>query len=92
MGICVYARKTDENDEYVIYVCGNSPERLDTTFRIDKSVLENGLADSQSRIAVRDIVTILNTDHKGYWIAILGKIFRYYQEYNTFPDKISRES
>ena len=92
MAICVYARKTEENDEYVIYACGNSPERLYTTFKIDKTILEYGSNNPQSHIAVKDVVTILDTDNKCSWIAILGKILRYHKENNIFPDKISKES
>ncbi|MBR0142058.1 MAG: hypothetical protein IJM19_07415 [Ruminococcus sp.] len=92
MGICVYARKTEENDDYVIYACGNSPERLYTTFKIDKAILKYGLTNPQSHIAAKDVVTILDTDHKCCWIAILGKIIRYHKENRIFPDKISMES
>lgn len=92
MAIYVTARKIEENDEYVIYACGNSPEHLNTTFRIDKSILENGLNNPQSHIPAKDIVTILNNEHKCNWIAIIGKILRYYKEYSIFPDKVSKES
>ena len=92
MGICVYARKTEENDKYVIYACGNSPERLYTTFKIDKTILEYGSNDPESHIAVKDVVTVLDTDNKCSWVAIFGKILKYHKENNIFPDKISKES
>ena len=92
VGIYVTARKIEENEEYVVYACGNSPERLYTAFKIDKAALEYGLTDPQSHIAVKDLVTVLYTDHKCCWIAILGKILSYHKDNNTFPDKMSKES
>lgn len=92
MAIYVTARKIEENDKYVIYACGNSPERLYTTFKIDKTILEYGLNNPQSHIAVNDVVTILDTDNKCSWVAILVKILIYHKENNIFPVKISKES
>lgn len=92
MGSYVTARKIEENDEYVIYACGNSTERLCTTFRIDKAALECALTDPRSHFTVKDAVTILDNGHKCSCLAVWGRILSYHKENNLFPDKISKQS
>lgn len=88
MAIYATARKFEETNEYVIYVCGDSPDRLYHKFKIDKFVL-----DYQTSVAVKDVVTPLSENADTLCIMqVFGKILRYYRDNGVFPDKATKES